>query len=167
MHQLSLLLFGVAPAVEMCATTPNACQGLRPPLTPRTCAQSLSQRLGVPLQEADRFATARTEYRMRNGSVSIPNMECSLFVTGMDDPKSEVTVTPRPLAMHHSASRLAVMEAMVLAGEVAAKFGAEQGLPLLYRCALASHIYARWALRVTKPRGTRLHARRKQSWGWT
>jgi hypothetical protein len=93
--------------------------------------------LGV-MQELQELSVAREAYRKKNGSVLIPNMECNITVDGMDDPSTELAISVRPLCMHESPTRMAVMEAMLLTGELAAKWGAERRLPLLYRCACRS-----------------------------
>jgi exoribonuclease R len=59
------------------------------------------------------------------------NMNCILHVSNVQSAEPEINV--RAVAVHDSEARTAVMEMMVLAGQVAAKWAAAKGIPVLYR----------------------------------
>lgn len=81
---------------------------------------------------------ARENYRKRNNCVEIPSLECDIKVGELkpDQAEEDVDISINVIAPHESASRCLVKEAMILAGEISAKWGASQGIPLLYRCDL-------------------------------
>lgn len=69
-------------------------------------------------------------------------------VEGMDDLTREPQVSIRALAPEDAAARAVVKEAMIVAGEVAARWGHERKIPLLYRCetlAPCTHLHVRMA----------------------
>jgi hypothetical protein len=84
---------------------------------------------------------ARHCYRQRNNCIEIPTLECDLRVSnlGPDQDENDIDISISVTAPHESAARSMVKEAMVLAGEMSAKWGARRNLPLLYRyvCAQA------------------------------
>lgn len=83
------------------------------------------------LHALSKIATARRALRSAAGAVDITMPETKLEVLdpGNDDPTVKVEVAD-PSA---SASRQLVAEMMILAGEIAAAFGAKMGVPLPYR----------------------------------
>jgi hypothetical protein len=89
----------------------------------------------IDVQDLDRMSRARESYRRRNNSVEIPTLECDLRVSDLrpDLDENDIDISINVIASHESASRSLVKEAMVLAGEISAKWGARRNLPLLYR----------------------------------
>lgn len=83
------------------------------------------------------MAAAREAHRKAKGAVDIPNMECVVRVADLpfDAAEADLAIDVHVIAPHESPSRLMVKEAMVLAGEIAALWGAEYKIPMLYRCA--------------------------------
>ena len=91
------------------------------------------------VQELHRFAQARSDYRHKNGAITILNSECQVFVKGMDDPNvtaDDLDISVKPLIMQDSPSRVAVSESMIMAGELAARWAAQSSIHLPFRCAL-------------------------------
>lgn len=88
------------------------------------------------MQVLDGASRARKALRERNGAAPIINYDCSITVSGIDEPEPRVAV--RAVAPHESPFRVAVMEMMLLAGEAAATWAHARSLPLLYRCAYGS-----------------------------
>ena len=86
------------------------------------------------------MARAREAHRKAKGCVDISNMECNVRVAGLDTAASEadLDIAVHVIAAHESPSRQMVKEAMVLAGEIAALWGAQHHVPLLYRCPCAA-----------------------------
>lgn len=70
-------------------------------------------------------ASRRQRWRMQQGAISIQMPESSIKVTAEDEIRIEV--------FEESASRILVSEMMILAGEVAGRYGEAHGLPLPYR----------------------------------
>ncbi|GAB4468848.1 MAG: ribonuclease R [Elainellaceae cyanobacterium] len=70
-------------------------------------------------------ASQRQRWRMQQGAISIQMPESSIKVTADDEIRIDV--------FEESASRILVSEMMILAGEVAGRYGEEQGLPLPFR----------------------------------
>jgi exoribonuclease R len=91
------------------------------------------------MQELQKMGRARENYRKRNNCVEIPSLECDIRVGELkpDQAEEDVDISINVIAPHESASRCMVKEAMILAGEISAKWGASQGIPLLYRCDLS------------------------------
>ena len=81
------------------------------------------------LQEASR---ARTKLREQAQCAPIVNMNCLIHVKNVESEDPDITL--RSVAVHESEARTAVMEMMVLAGQVAAKWASAKGVPVLYRC---------------------------------
>ncbi len=76
------------------------------------------------LEAIAQLAKLRKSWRQAQGSISIHMPESSIKVNG-DDITIEV--------LDDSASRLLVAEMMILAGEIAGRYGQEQGIPLPFR----------------------------------
>ncbi|MFQ3629356.1 MAG: ribonuclease R family protein, partial [Cyanobacteriota bacterium] len=70
-------------------------------------------------------ASRRQRWRMQQGAISIQMPEASIKVTEEDEIRIDV--------FEESASRILVSEMMILAGEVAGRYGEAHGLPLPYR----------------------------------
>jgi RNB domain len=90
------------------------------------------------LQAMHAVSSARRAHRTAAGAQDIPSIECQVFVSNLDpesaEGSSEPDITVRPILMHQSPARQAVMEMMVLAGEIGAKWAASRGVPVLFRC---------------------------------
>jgi RNB domain len=92
------------------------------------------------LQAMHAVSSARRDHRTAAGAQDIPSIECQVFVSNLDpenhgtEGSSEPDITVRPILMHQSPARQAVMEMMVLAGEIGAKWAASRGVPVLFRC---------------------------------
>jgi len=99
--------------------------------------QRFTLALGEAVQDTAAMAQAREAQRQRKGCVEIPNMECVVRVGDLkfDASEDDLDIAVQVIAPHESASRQMVKEAMVLAGEIAALWGGEHKVPLLYRCA--------------------------------
>ena len=87
------------------------------------------------MQELHEFARVRRAHRQACGGVIIHNLQCEMEVKNVEDETRPLEFDIRALDMHASRSRSAVMEAMVLTGELAAKWGADKSVPLIFRCA--------------------------------
>jgi RNB domain len=109
---------------------------------PRSCSMHRSHRALASLmhrsciaavQALHRLAQLRTKLREAAGAAPIYNMNCQMYVDDVES--SEPTISVQPVAVHESHARTAVMEMMVLAGEVAAKWAHQKRVPMLFRCA--------------------------------
>lgn len=74
---------------------------------------------------------ARTKLREQSECAPIVNMNCLIHVKDVESEHPEISV--KAVAVHESESRAAVMEMMVLAGQVAAKWACKKGVPVLFR----------------------------------
>lgn len=83
------------------------------------------------MQRLHEVSKAREQLRHKAGCAPIVNMNCILHVKNVES--EDPTINLRAVAVHESDSRSAVMEMMVLAGEVAAKWANSKGVPVLNR----------------------------------
>ncbi len=72
------------------------------------------------------WSLLRREARVRNGAVTLLTDEVGVVVDADGRPRLERMPKDSP-------SRIAVMEAMILSGELAARFGRDAGVPLIFR----------------------------------
>ncbi len=72
------------------------------------------------------WSVVRRQARVRNGAVTLLTDEVGVSVDADGRPRLERM--PKD-----SSSRIAVMEAMILSGELAARFGRDAGIPVIYR----------------------------------
>eukprot|EP00951_Prasinocladus_malaysianus_P026063 scaffold230201_cov45-Prasinocladus_malaysianus.AAC.1 len=78
-------------------------------------------------------ALLRSQYRKRNGAVSIDLPDCKVVATFPDGVRSMPEVTVMPDRQESSPSQVLVTEMMVLAGEAMARFCSEHKIPAPYR----------------------------------
>lgn len=84
------------------------------------------------MQRLREASQARTKLREQAQCAPIVNMNCLIHVKNVESEDPDITL--RSVAVHESEARTAVMEMMVLAGQVAAKWASAKGVPVLYRC---------------------------------
>ncbi len=123
------LSFGVdldaSGAVEAFEITPSI---IKP--TYRLTYDDVDEMLGLDLQaepelmQLARWAAVRSQWRQSQGAIRINMPESYIKVDG-----EAVSIQ----VLHHSQSRTLVAEMMILAGEVAARYGEAHGLPLPFR----------------------------------
>jgi exoribonuclease R len=93
-------------------------------------------------QRLQLVAKARTKLREQAECAPIVNMNCLLHVKNVQSEEPEISL--KAVAVHESEARTAVMEMMVLAGQVAAKWASAKGVPVLYRYHNNVFCYHRW-----------------------
>lgn len=84
------------------------------------------------MQRLRAASKARARLREKAQCAPIVNMNCLIHVKDVESENPDISV--RAVAVHESESRAAVMEMMVLAGQVAAKWAFARGVPVLFRC---------------------------------
>ena len=125
---------GSVAHAEVMPSTVRVTYGLTYAGADELLALGLDEERDLKLLEA--FCAARLAYRRRGGAVTVEMPQTSVSVTGADvlggGPDAQVTVALDG-SRGTSASAAIVQEAMVLAGEVVARMGADNGLLLPYR----------------------------------